>query len=193
RERDRVEKKLNRKISTIVGLIVVLSLFLIFSYAIVDAPTFGDKNSPANRYVLLFKVKAENNVEILNLGKVPEEIKDRIKSMGFNKSNNFPELDNNYVVLKIKDGWDVLVKTEELYYHEPVKLYFIKNSTQELEVYRYSWPVRVLEKTVEETRIYNAVTSGLADYRSYDTMFEEIVIFTAAVCVTMLIRRRGKL
>jgi multisubunit Na+/H+ antiporter MnhB subunit len=39
----------------------------------------------------------------------------------------------------------------------------------------------------------NAVTSGLADYRGYDTMFEETVIFSGAVCVVLLLRKRGRL
>ena len=48
---------------------------------------------------------------------------------------------------------------------------------------------RYIEKTVEETRVPNAVTSVLADYRGYDTMFETSVIFTAGVAVMMLLRR----
>lgn len=187
----RNEKKVKKVGQTLVGLATVLSTSLIFCYAIVDAPAFGDPNSPANRYVFLFSLEDKGCSEILDSGRIPEEIKYKIDWMGFNRSNNFQELNENYVVLKSKEGWDVLVETYELYYHEPIKLYFIKKSDNELEVYRYNWPTRILERTVEETGIYNAVTSGLADYRGYDTMFEEIVIFTAAVCVTMLIRRRG--
>jgi multisubunit Na+/H+ antiporter MnhB subunit len=53
---------------------------------------------------------------------------------------------------------------------------------------------RYIEKTVQETKVPNAVTSVLADYRGYDTMFETSVIFTAGVAVMMLLRRptRGK-
>ena len=53
---------------------------------------------------------------------------------------------------------------------------------------------RYIEKTVEETGVPNAVTSVLADYRGYDTMFETSVIFTAGVAVMMLLRstKRGK-
>lgn len=49
---------------------------------------------------------------------------------------------------------------------------------------------RYIEKTVEETKVPNAVTSVLADYRGYDTMFETSVIFTAGVAVMMLLRRK---
>ncbi len=49
---------------------------------------------------------------------------------------------------------------------------------------------RYLEKTLAETKVPNAVTSVLADYRGYDTMFETSVIFTAGIAVMMLLRRR---
>jgi multisubunit Na+/H+ antiporter MnhB subunit len=48
---------------------------------------------------------------------------------------------------------------------------------------------RYIEKTVAETKVPNAVTSVLADYRGYDTMFETSVIFTAGIAVMMLLRR----
>ena len=69
----------------------------------------------------------------------------------------------------------------------------LKKSDGNLIVYRYNWPVRVMEKTEEETFMINAVTSGLADYRGYDTMGEETVILTGAIGVILLLRRRGRL
>lgn len=48
---------------------------------------------------------------------------------------------------------------------------------------------RYIERTVEETGIPNVVTSVLADYRGYDTLFETAVIFTASVVVILLLRR----
>lgn len=53
---------------------------------------------------------------------------------------------------------------------------------------------RYIEKTVKETGVPNAVTSVLADYRGYDTMFETSVIFSAGVAVMMLLRgmKHGK-
>ncbi len=48
---------------------------------------------------------------------------------------------------------------------------------------------RYIEKSLEETAIPNMVTALLADYRGYDTNFEETVILTAGVSVIMLLRR----
>ena len=51
---------------------------------------------------------------------------------------------------------------------------------------------RYLEKGLAETATPNAVTSVLADYRSYDTLGETAVIFTAGLACIMLLRRRGR-
>lgn len=48
---------------------------------------------------------------------------------------------------------------------------------------------RYIEKSLEETAIPNMVTALLADYRGYDTLFEETVIFTAGISVILLLRR----
>ena len=45
-----------------------------------------------------------------------------------------------------------------------------------------------IEKTMEETSVPNIVTAVLADYRSFDTMFETTVIFSAGVAVFVLLR-----
>jgi multicomponent Na+:H+ antiporter subunit B len=50
---------------------------------------------------------------------------------------------------------------------------------------------RYIERTIEETSVPNAVTSVLADYRGYDTMFETTVIFTAGVACIILLRMFG--
>jgi multicomponent Na+:H+ antiporter subunit B len=47
---------------------------------------------------------------------------------------------------------------------------------------------RYIEKTLEETSVPNAVTSILADYRGFDTMFETTVIFGAGVACFFLLR-----
>ncbi len=47
---------------------------------------------------------------------------------------------------------------------------------------------RYIERTLEETSVPNIVTAVLADYRSYDTMFETIVIFSAGVACLFLLR-----
>ncbi len=46
-----------------------------------------------------------------------------------------------------------------------------------------------LERTVPETGIANAVTSTLASYRSFDTLGETTVIFTAGIAVLVLLKR----
>ncbi len=45
-----------------------------------------------------------------------------------------------------------------------------------------------LEDSFEEVGPPNVVTSVLGDYRGYDTMGETVVIFTAALCVILLLR-----
>ena len=52
---------------------------------------------------------------------------------------------------------------------------------------------RYIEKTMAETSVPNIVTAVLADYRSYDTMFETIVIFTAGVACMFLLRLTRRL
>ncbi|HBF42579.1 MAG TPA: sodium:proton antiporter [Desulfobacteraceae bacterium] len=47
---------------------------------------------------------------------------------------------------------------------------------------------RYIEKSMEETDVPNVVTSVLADYRGYDTMFETTVIFSAGVVCFILLR-----
>ena len=39
---------------------------------------------------------------------------------------------------------------------------------------------RYIGKALEETGVLNMVTAIVLDYRAYDTMFETIVLFTAA-------------
>ena len=45
-----------------------------------------------------------------------------------------------------------------------------------------------IETTIEDTSVPNVVTSVLADYRGYDTMFETIVIFTAVIACFFMLR-----
>ncbi|MFH2001625.1 MAG: hydrogen gas-evolving membrane-bound hydrogenase subunit E, partial [Planctomycetota bacterium] len=49
-----------------------------------------------------------------------------------------------------------------------------------------------ITKTVEETAVPNMVTSVLADYRGFDTMFETAVIFTAGIAVVLVLRSLRK-
>ena len=47
---------------------------------------------------------------------------------------------------------------------------------------------RYIEQALQETSVPNVVTAVLADYRSYDTLFETIVIFSAGVACLFLLR-----
>jgi len=51
---------------------------------------------------------------------------------------------------------------------------------------------RYIEKTLEETAVPNVVTSVLADYRGFDTLFETTVIFTAGLACFFLLRTQRK-
>lgn len=51
---------------------------------------------------------------------------------------------------------------------------------------------RYIEKSYEDTGVVNFVTALLASYRGYDTLGEVLVIFTAGVCVVLLLRRKRK-
>jgi multicomponent Na+:H+ antiporter subunit B len=46
-----------------------------------------------------------------------------------------------------------------------------------------------IEKALEDTSVSNIVTAVLADYRSFDTLFETIVIFTAGIACILILRR----
>ncbi len=46
-----------------------------------------------------------------------------------------------------------------------------------------------ITKTIADTAVPNMVTSVLADYRGFDTMFETAVIFTAGLAVIAILRR----
>lgn len=200
---------------TYAGLITAILLIAVSIYAVEDIPAFGDENSAVNKYIKIFTIDADARlVEALNAGTLPEEIKNKIYDFGFTKGptcegcqdENYPTLEEgNYKIeyiekgtwlggrLYTKGGWDVLIHEGEIFYNEPQQYYFITESDGSLSVYRYNWPVRVTERTEEETFIINAVTSGLADYRGYDTMGEETVILTGAIGVILLLRRRGRL
>lgn len=47
---------------------------------------------------------------------------------------------------------------------------------------------RYINSALEDTGVLNMVTSIVLDYRAYDTMFETIVLFTAALAVVITIR-----
>ncbi|MGH7168320.1 MAG: hydrogen gas-evolving membrane-bound hydrogenase subunit E, partial [Nitrospiraceae bacterium] len=46
-----------------------------------------------------------------------------------------------------------------------------------------------LERSFEETRTRNVVTSVIMDYRGFDTLIETTVIFTAGIATSLLLWR----
>jgi multicomponent Na+:H+ antiporter subunit B len=49
-----------------------------------------------------------------------------------------------------------------------------------------------ITQTLHDTNVPNMVTSVLADYRGFDTMFETVVVFTAGLAVIAILRRFKK-
>ena len=65
--------------------------------------------------------------------------------------------------------------------------------TADAAIHRHVVP-RYIAETIKETNVPNVVTAVLADYRSYDTLGETTVIFTAGIGVMLLLggaRHRG--
>ena len=184
------------KLLPMVALFSVILLGSLFVYVVEDVPAFGDPYSPPNRYIELFSIDAEGLVDSLDAGVLPAELRTKIEEKGYTKENAFPSLEEGKYEIERKEGeggWDVLILKGELYYPGLEKWYFIKEEGTNLKVYRYSIPVRWQEKCGEEMATPNMVTAGLADYRSYDTLGETAVIYTAAISVMLLLRRQGKL
>ncbi|HUV79865.1 MAG TPA: hydrogen gas-evolving membrane-bound hydrogenase subunit E [Candidatus Bathyarchaeia archaeon] len=184
------------KLLPLVALFSVILLGSLFVFVVEDIPAFGDPYSPPNRYIELFSIDAEGLESSLDAGVVPAELRTKIEEIGYTKENAFPSLEEGKYEIESNDeegGWDVLILKEELYYPGLEKFYFIKEEDGKLKVYRYSIPVRWQEKCEEEMTTPNMVTAGLADYRGYDTLGETTVIYTAAISVILLLRRRGKL
>jgi multicomponent Na+:H+ antiporter subunit B len=51
---------------------------------------------------------------------------------------------------------------------------------------------RYIERSYPETHTPNIVTAVLADYRSYDTLGETVVILTAGLAVILILPRNGR-
>jgi multicomponent Na+:H+ antiporter subunit B len=52
-------------------------------------------------------------------------------------------------------------------------------------------PVYYLQHSMQDARVPNVVTAILADYRSYDTMFETAVVFAAGIAIFAILRVFG--
>lgn len=51
---------------------------------------------------------------------------------------------------------------------------------------------RYINNALEDTGVPNMVTAIVLDYRAYDTMFETIVLFTAALAVVVTLKSSKK-
>jgi multisubunit Na+/H+ antiporter MnhB subunit len=51
---------------------------------------------------------------------------------------------------------------------------------------------RYIENAWEETGVLNMITAIVLDYRAYDTMFETIVLFTAALAVVITLKTKER-
>jgi multicomponent Na+:H+ antiporter subunit B len=170
-----------------ITLVLIGLLCALFIYVAEDIPVFGDPNSPPIKYVKLFSIDADALEDPLNRGVIPNNLMDEFEKRGF------PGPFRVEKVTGMEGEWNTFVSKEEMHYSKEEKYYWIKKEGDKLKVYRYAFVVRWIEKGQEETGTPNMVTYGLADYRGYDTLGETAVIFTAGVCVILLLRRRGKL
>ncbi|KAF5416016.1 MAG: hypothetical protein C5S38_03275 [Candidatus Methanophagaceae archaeon] len=172
---------------SVAALVFVLFLGGLFVYVAEDIPAFGDPDSAPNRYVKLFDMDATGLVDDLNQGVIPASLNAKIGDVGLPLPSG---------VAKLKEGeWEAVIipeETKQHFYPKEQKYYFIAKEGDELLVYRYSLYLRFVEEGKHETEVPNMVTYILADYRSYDTLGETTVIFTAGVAVLLLLRRTGK-
>ena len=166
---------------SIVALIFVIILGVLFIYVAEDLPTFGDANSPPNRFVKLFSIDADEIEGDLNQGNISVSLMDKIEERGFPRPSRVEE---------VEEGWNMMIEKEERHYPNEEKYYFVKEEGDTLWVYRYAPIIRYIEKGYKETEVLNMVTFVLADYRGFDTLGEVAVIFTAGISVMLLLRRR---
>jgi multicomponent Na+:H+ antiporter subunit B len=169
------------------ALILLILLGALFIYVVEDIPDFGDPHSPSIRAVELFDLPANPSENVLDQGRIPDELTDALKKRGLPLPSRIEKIAD-------KEGqWNAFIPKEEAHYPKEEKYYWVSKAGDQLRIYRYAFVVRWFEKGLKETGVPNMVTHGLADYRSYDTLGEAIVIFTAGVSVILLLRRRGKL
>ena len=173
------------------ALFFVIFLGVLFIYVAEDIPDFGDPYSAPNGYISLsISLDAAEVEDNLNKGVVPEVLTSELKAIGF-RDDELP-----LRIEHIKEGeWEAIIIPEEKeqdFYPKEQKYYFIKKDGAKLDVYRYALIKRYVEEGHHETEVPNMVTYILADYRSYDTLGETTVIFTAGVAVMLLLRRREK-
>jgi multicomponent Na+:H+ antiporter subunit B len=169
------------------ALILIIILCALFIYVAEDIPVFGDPNAPPIKAVKLFTMEADQRASLLNRQIVPEELSRELVKRGFPPPSRVEKIPG------VEGEWNAFVAKEEPHYANEEKYYWIKKEGENVEVSRYAFVVRWIEKGLKETAVSNMVTYGLADYRGYDTLGEITVIFTAGVSVILLLRRRSRL
>jgi len=170
-----------------IALILIIFLCALFIYVAEDIPVFGDPEAPPIKSVKLFTMETDQVVSLLDQDIVPEKLSRELVKRGFPPPSHIEKIPG------IDGEWNAFIIKEEPYYANEEKYYWIKKERENVEVSRYAFVVRWIEKGLKETAVPNMVTYGLADYRGYDTLGETAVIFTAGVSVILLLRRRSRL
>lgn len=171
----------------IIAIGLMLILCVLFIYIAEDIPKFGDPEAPSIKYVELFSIIIDKEMDLLYQNKIPNKLVKNLSKKGFPPPVRIEKIQ------KATDQWNGFAKKDEHYYDREEKYYFFKKEGDVLKIYRYAFVVRWIEKGLKETAVKNMVTYGLADYRGYDTLGETSVIFTAGISVVLLLRRRGRL
>jgi multicomponent Na+:H+ antiporter subunit B len=171
----------------VITLILIILLCALFIYVAEDIPVFGDPNAPPIKAVKLFTMKADQVLSLLNQYMVPEKLSRELVKRGLPPPSHIGKIPD------MEGEWNAFIATDEPHYAKEEKYYWIKKEGENVEVSRYAFVVRWIEKGLKETAVPNMVTYGLADYRGYDTLGETTVIFTAGMSVILLLRRRSRL
>jgi multicomponent Na+:H+ antiporter subunit B len=170
-----------------IALLLIIFLCTLFIYVAEDIPVFGDPESPPIKSVKLFTMETNQVVSLLDQHIIPETLSRELVKRGFPPPSHIEKIPG------IDGEWNAFIAKEEPHYAKEEKYYWIKKEGENVEVSRYAFVVRWIEKGLKETAVPNMVTYGLADYRGYDTLGETTVIFTAGVSVILLLRRRSRL
>jgi multicomponent Na+:H+ antiporter subunit B len=171
----------------VIALILIIFLCALFIYVAEDIPVFGDPEAPPIKSVKLFTMEVDQVVSLLDQHIIPERLSGELVKRGFPPPSHIEKIPG------IDGEWNAFIAKEEPHYAKEEKYYWIKKEGENVEVSRYAFVVRWIEKGLKETAVPNMVTYGLADYRGYDTLGETTVIFTAGVSVILLLRRRSRL
>jgi len=171
----------------IIAIALIILLCGLFIYIAEDIPVFGDPQAPPIKAVKLFTLEAAQIMPFLDQGLVPGKLSWELVKRGFPAPLRVEKVPDT------EGEWNASISKQEPHYAPEEKYYWIRREGDRINVLRYAFVVRWIEKGLKETAVPNMVTYGLADYRGYDTLGETTVIFTAGVSVILLLRRRSRL